>query len=176
MLTPLIIWLSFTVFVLFFCLAKPGAARIFLGFFFIAMALGVNAVTIIVAPGPYAELGADSFFPFYSWFFLNFVAKNPVIYVLPIIVFEIAIGLLLLGKRKYVKIGLLTGMVFLFAITPLSLLTLPNVILGIALATLLRKDYGRTFFDIIRGKKRPPSSTPSARRATCCARPSSSVC
>ncbi|MET3905231.1 hypothetical protein [Paenarthrobacter sp. 4246] len=46
----LIPWLIFCMAVLLLCLFRPGAARIFVGVFFIIMAVGVNTVLSVTAP------------------------------------------------------------------------------------------------------------------------------
>lgn len=65
MLTTFTIWLAFVALFFLFCLAKPNASRIFLGFFFIVMAIGVNIVTVLTAPQSYITLGANALIPFY---------------------------------------------------------------------------------------------------------------
>jgi hypothetical protein len=64
MINPFAIWMTFVLLVFLFCLIKPDAARIFLGFFFLAMAIGVNIVTVLVAPQSYIEMGKNSLIPF----------------------------------------------------------------------------------------------------------------
>jgi len=109
------VWVVFVLFVLLFCLWKPNAARIFLGFFLLVMAIGVNVVTVLAAPQSYIALGADALIPFYRWGFLNIIALNPPLFVLPIAACQIAIALMMLGKGKTVKIGLAGGVLFLLA-------------------------------------------------------------
>ncbi len=154
MTTQLIIWLAFVILVFVFCLAKPNASRIFLGFFFLAMAIGVNIVTVLVAPQSYIEMGKNALIPFYRWVFLNIIALNPPLFVLPIAAFQIAIALMMLGKKTYVKIGLAGGIMFLMAITPLGVESLPNLLMALGLALLLRKEFDLTFLEILRSKLR----------------------
>jgi hypothetical protein len=40
----------FSLLVLLLCLVRPGAGRIFMGIFFLVMAIGVNVVLVLVAP------------------------------------------------------------------------------------------------------------------------------
>jgi hypothetical protein len=47
----LITFAVFSMLVLLLCLVRPGAGRIFLGIFFLVMAIGVNVVLVLVAPG-----------------------------------------------------------------------------------------------------------------------------
>jgi hypothetical protein len=151
----LIIWAVFCLLVLVLCLVRPNAGRIFMGIFFLVMAIGVNVVMVFVDPTSYMGLGADSFIPLYRWVFINFVALAPPLFVLPVAAFEIAIALLMLSKGKYAKWGLIGGIVFLLAITPLGVWTLANPILAVAIAYLLTKEYDRSFLEMLHLTSRP---------------------
>ena len=98
-------WAVFCLLVLLLCLVRPYAGRIFVGIFFLAMAIGVNVVTVFVDPNSYIGLGADSYIPLYRWVFINLVALAPPVFVLPVAAFESAIALLMLSKGRYVKWG-----------------------------------------------------------------------
>ena len=63
MLNPVTVSVIFVLAVIVLCLAKPGVGRIFLGFFYLAMAIGVNIVTVLTNPQSYVEMGKDSFIP-----------------------------------------------------------------------------------------------------------------
>jgi hypothetical protein len=154
MINPFTIWLTFVLLVFLFCLIKPNAARIFIGFFFLAMAIGINIVTVFVAPQSYIEMGKNALIPFYRWVFLNIIALNPALFVLPIAAYQITIAMMMLNKEKYVKLGLIGGIIFLVAITPLGVESLPNLALAVALGWLLRKEYDITFLESIRAKFR----------------------
>jgi hypothetical protein len=148
-------WAVFCLLVLLLCLVRPYAGRIFVGIFFLAMAIGVNVVTVFVDPNSYIGLGADSYIPLYRWVFINLVALAPPVFVLPVATFESAIALLMLSKGRYVKWGLIGGIVFLIAITPLGIWTLGNPIMALALAYLLTKEYDRTFLEMLHLRTRP---------------------
>lgn len=150
MINPFTIWLAFVLLVFLFCFIKPNWARIFLGFFFLVMAIGINVVTVLVAPQSYIEMGRNAFIPFYRWIFLNVIALNPALFVLPIAGFQITIALMMLNKKKYVKIGLVGGILFLVGIAPLGLESLPNLILAAALGWLLRGEYDTTLLESIK--------------------------
>jgi len=157
----LMIWAVFCSLVLVLCLLRPNAGRIFVGIFFLVMAIGVNVVMVFVDPDSYIGLGADSFVPLYRWVFMNLVALAPPLFVLPVAAFEIAIGLLMLSKGRYVKWGLIGGIVFLIGITPLGIWTLGNPILAIAMAYLLSKEYDRSFLELLHLTTRPRRTHPS---------------
>ena len=85
--------------------------RIFLGFFFLVMAIGINIVTVLVAPQSYIEMGKNALIPLYRWVFLNIVSVNPALFVLPVAAYQITIALMMLNKKKYVKMGLIGGII-----------------------------------------------------------------
>jgi hypothetical protein len=149
-MTPFTVWLVFCLLVLLLSLVKPNVGRIFVGFFFLAMALGVNVVMVLLNPESYIGLGANSFIPFYRWVFLNTIVLNPPLFVLPVAAFQITIAMMMLGKGRYVKWGLLAGIAFLLGITPLGTETLANPVMALALAALLRKTYDRSVLDMLR--------------------------
>jgi len=96
----------------------------------------------------------NALIPFYSWVFLNIIILNPALFVLPIAAFQITIALMILNKKKYVKMGLIGGIIFLVAIAPLRVETLPNLILSAAIGLLLRREFNTTFLESIRAKFR----------------------
>ena len=53
------------------------------------------------------------------------------------------------------KWGAHRGIVFLVGITPLGVWTLANPILAVAMALVLRKEYDRSFVEMLRLKSRP---------------------
>ena len=73
----LIPWLIFCIAVSVHCLVRPFAARIFVGVFFIIMAVGVNVVLTLVAPDQFMKLGDAPLVPFYGWIFQNVFAPAP---------------------------------------------------------------------------------------------------
>ena len=151
----LVIWSVLCLLILALCLIRPNAGRIFIGIFFLAMAIGVNVVTVFVDPDSYVGLGAGSFIPLYRWVFTNFVALAPPLFVLPVAAFQIVIALLMLSKGHYAKWGLIGGIIFLIAITPLGVWTLGNPIMAVAMAFLLTKEYDRSFVETLRLRFRP---------------------
>jgi hypothetical protein len=56
----LVPWTIFCLLVLVLCLLRPGAGRIFVGVFFLIMAIGVNVVLVLVAPDLFVGLGTDA--------------------------------------------------------------------------------------------------------------------
>jgi hypothetical protein len=146
----------FCLLVLLLCLVRPYAGRIFVGIFFLIMAVGVNVVLVLVAPDQFVALGTDApVVSLYRWFFENVVALVPPLFGLLAAGYEITIALMMLFKGRYVKWGLIGGIVFLIAITPLGIWTLGNPIMALALAYLLTKEYDRTFLEMLHLRTRP---------------------
>jgi hypothetical protein len=146
----LITFALFSLLVLLLCLVRPGAGRIFMGIFFLVMAIGVNVVLVLVAPNLFVALGTnDAIILLYRWFFENVVALAPPLFGLLAAAYEITIALMMLSKDKYVKWGLIGGIVFLIGITPLGVWTLANPILALTLAYLLTREYDRSLLEML---------------------------
>jgi hypothetical protein len=140
----------FGLLVVILCLLRPGAGRVFMGLFFLIMAIGVNVVLVLVAPDRFVALGTDAaIIPLYEWFFENVVAVAPPLFGVLAAAYEITIALLMLSQGRYVRWGLIGGIAFLIGITPLGVWTLANPILAVAIAYLLRKEYRRSFFEML---------------------------
>jgi hypothetical protein len=146
----LVPWSVLCLLILALCLIRPDAGRIFVGLFFLLMAVGVNVVLVLVAPDQFVALGTeDALISLYGWFFENVVTVAPPLFGLLAAAYEIAIALMMLSKGRRVKWGLIGGIVFLVAITPLGVWTLGNPILALALAVLLRKEYTRSLPEML---------------------------
>lgn len=150
MLIPIIISSVFVLGVVILCTLKPNAGRIFLGFFYLVMAIGVNGYFTFINPQGYVDYASQALIPLYRDIALAVVGLNPVLFGTMLMAFEIAMGLLLLYKGSAVKIGLVGTMLFLVGITPLSVLQFPWLGLIIAQAYLLTKDFDATFLEMLR--------------------------
>ncbi|HEU5098436.1 MAG TPA: hypothetical protein VFU22_05425 [Roseiflexaceae bacterium] len=143
------IWAIFSALLIAISVYRPNAARIVAGLFFLLITLGINLTLLVVNVGLYMIYGSQALLPIYRWFFREVVALSPSLFVLLLIVYETIIGLLMLSKGRYVRLGLAGGILFLLAITPLSLDTLGNLGMAGALALLLRQEYNRTLIEIV---------------------------
>jgi hypothetical protein len=146
------------------CIAKPNAGRIFLGFFFLAMALGVNGSFTFGNPQAYLDYAEGALIPLYRDLAVSVVAISPVAFGLVLMAFEIAMGLLLLHKLKSVKLGLIGTIVFVVGISPLNWLQVSWLGMIVAQVHLFRREFDRSFLDIIRRRKRaaPPAQSSPA--------------
>jgi hypothetical protein len=147
-----IIWLGFVLMVLAFCWFKPNPTRIFLGFFFIVMGLGFHVVNILLNPHGYDGFSTSAFLPLYRWGFREIVMLYPLAFAFLAAAFEITIALLMLSKLRYARMGLIAGSLFLLAITPLGVETLPNALLALGLGYLATKELPGSFWELVRVK------------------------
>jgi hypothetical protein len=154
MLIPIIVSSVFVLAVVILCLTKPNAGRIFLGLFYLVMAIGVNGSFTFTNPQAYIEYASGALIPLYRDIALTIVELNPVLFGLLLMAFEIAMGLLLLHKWNSVRIGLIGTIVFLIGIAPLSFVQIPWLGLVLGEAYLLTKDFDSTFLGIIKSKLR----------------------
>jgi hypothetical protein len=150
-----IIWsIGFVLIVILLCLLKPNAGRIFLGFFYLLMAIGVNGVNAFKNPQSTVQMGAESLIPLYRAFFTEVVAAAPAVFILIVVLFQLSVGLLILNKHKWVKLGLSGATLFLIFITPFGVIQLPWLGIAGVQIFLLRKDFDKTIFEIISAKFR----------------------
>jgi hypothetical protein len=146
-----IIWLGFVAAVLALTWWKPTAARLFSGIFFLIMAVGVHIVLVITAPAYYLGWGDSALFAPYRWLFANVVAWNPLLFGLAAAAFEITVGLLMLAKGRWAQLGLIVGGLFLLAIAPLGIDTLPNALYALGLFYLATQPLEKSLWDMIQG-------------------------
>ena len=154
MLIPMIVSSIFVLTVIALCLFKPNGGRIFLGIFFLVMAIGVNGSFTFANPYAYLDYAKGALIPFYRDLAIAIVSINPLVFGLLLMAFEITMGLFLLHKQKFVKIGLIGTMFFLLGIAPLSLLQLPWLGLIVGELYLFRKDFDISVLDTLQSKLR----------------------
>lgn len=149
MLTPILVSSIFVLAVVVLCFAKPNAGRIFLGIFFLVMALGVNGSFTFGNPQAYVDYANGALIPFYRTITVSVISISPFLFGLLLMAFEITMGLLLLHKHKSVKIGLLGTMLFLAGMAPLDWVQLPWLGLIVAEVFLFKFDFDRSFIEMI---------------------------
>ena len=142
----------FVVSVVALCIAKPNAGWIFLGLFFLAMALGVNGAFVLTGPQFYVDYLGDSLIPLYRELTMRTVALNPLPYGLLLVTFELAMGLLILGKHKQVKIGLLGTIIFIVVLAPVNPLQFVWLGLVVGQVYLLSREFDVTLLDMLRSR------------------------
>jgi hypothetical protein len=149
MLIPYLVILGFSLILLILDIFKPQAARIILGIFFLVMALGVNLPLALTNPSIYVTAGSDALLPIYKWFFTAVIAWKPLLFVFPLILFEITVGILILSKGLWTRLGLSAGAFFSFAITPIGMMTLTNPAISLAMLLLLRTDFEKSVPEMV---------------------------
>lgn len=148
-MSPMLVSTIFVFAVVVLCFAKPNAGRIFLGLFFLVMALGVNGSFTFGNPQAYVDYAEGALIPLYRNLVVSVVRVSPFLFGLLVMAFEITMGLLLLHKHKSVKIGLIGTMLFLAGMAPLDWLQLPWLGLIVAEAYLFKFDFNRSFIEMI---------------------------
>lgn len=145
-----IIWsIGFVLIVIILCVLKPNIGRIFLGIFYLIMAIGINMFNAITDPHSTVQMGEASLLDFYKTIFSEVIAKAPVLYILLIALFQITMGLLILNKHRNVKLGLIGTTIFLILITPFGYIQIPWLGIAAVQLYLLRKDFDKTLIEII---------------------------
>lgn len=145
-----IIWsIGFVLMVVVLCIVKPNIGRIFLGIFYLIMAIGINVVNAFTNPQSTVQMGEESLLGFYRILFSEIVAKSPAIFILAIAFYQIVMALLILNKHKNVKLGLIGTTVFLILITPFGYIQIPWLGIAAIQLYLLRKDFDQTFIETI---------------------------
>lgn len=149
MASPMIISSLFVLAVVVLCLLKPNAGRIFLGLFFLAMALGVNGSFTFGNPQAYLDYANGTLIPFYRLLAIRVVTISPVIFGILLMVFEISMGFLLLHKKQAVRVGLIGTMIFIIGIAPMSWMQIPWLGLLVGQGFLLTKDFDQSVLEKI---------------------------
>ncbi len=148
-MSPMLVSIIFVLAVAVLCFAKPNTGRIFLGLFFLAMALGVNGSFTFGNPQAYIDYAEGALIPLYRNLVVPVVSISPFLFGLLLMAFEITMGALLLHKHKSVKIGLTGTMLFLLGMAPLDWLQLPWLGLIVAEVYLFKFDFDRSFIEMI---------------------------
>jgi hypothetical protein len=146
-----IIWsIVFVLIVITTCIIKPNIGRIFLGIFYLVMAIGINLVNAFINPQATVQMGEASLLSLYRIIFSEIVAVAPSFFIILISLFEITMGLLILNKHKKVKVGLIGTSIFLVLITPFGYIQIPWLGIAAIQLYLLRIEFNRTLIEILR--------------------------
>jgi hypothetical protein len=129
----------------------PRVARLLFSVGFIGagiwnMTMALMRTTFYVATyGPLAT-------PPYQAFIYGPFAANPALFVVPVAIGELAIGMLAIGKGNWLRLGMVGVVIFLAAIAPMGVgSAFPFSIFGIVAAYLLfRKPWDTTLFEDIK--------------------------
>ena len=150
-MNPFTVIVSFAL-ILLLALFKPQAGRIVFGVFFLLMAWGVNFPMMLYDPALYPLAGANSFIPLYRWFFTEVLARYPVPFILMLIGFETAVGVLTLSQGRWVKLGLGLGALFCLGIAWIGPEGVWMPAVAIAPLVMLRKDFTVSVIGMLRSR------------------------
>ena len=155
LINPYTVVIAFALILVLLDFYKPQISRMILGLFFLAMALIVNLPMALSTPEIFVEAGKHALLPFYQWFFTVIIAWNPPLFVFPLILFEITVGVLILSKQRSTRIGLILGALFCLFLTPIGIEEITSPLLGLAIILLLRQDFHNSLLEIAAGWLKP---------------------
>lgn len=132
---------------------KPPAAanvgRILWGLAFVAASI-VNLTVTLPNPAFYQTFADLTFFPFYRQLILNIAIPNATLISALVVIFEFAVGVMMLSKGEWVHWGLIGTGIWVVFITPaMGWYTIASLIFLIIPALLLRYEYDRSLFGLI---------------------------
>ena len=151
---PIVVGAVYSLFVIVLSLLKPNAGRIFLGFFFVAMGVGVNVAFLLTQPSFVADYGREAWLPLYRTLTETIIAPRPRIFGILLILFEIAMGLLLLSRGAWVKVGLIGTMIFVLALVPIYVTQIVWAVSMAANVYLLTKNFDTGLVKMIADRRR----------------------
>ena len=156
-MNPFTVIVSFALILLLLALFKPQAGRIVFGVFFLLMAWGVNFPMMLYDPSLYPMAGANSFIPLYRWFFTEVLARYPVPFILMLIGFETAVGVLTLSQGRWVKLGLGLGALFCLGIAWIGPEGVWMPAVALAPLVMLRKDFPVSVLTLLQARFSKPA-------------------
>jgi len=149
LINPYTVVSAFILILLALAIFKPQAARIVSGVFFLVMGLGVNLAVLLIDPALFVAAGENALLPVYRWFFTQVLASAPVPFAILLILFETVVGVLILSKGRWVKLGLAGGIAFSLWITFAGTMMLTSPGFAIVFGLLLRHTFDRSLLDMI---------------------------
>ena len=128
--------------------------RISLGVFYLVAGVINLSHTIHNTHYLWSVLLENVHFSFYKEFLEQIVIPNEQLIILLVVVFEFIVGILILSKEIFVKIGLLLAILWVLIITPFLpwVDILGHLLLGAFQALLLMGNYDTTVLKIIQSK------------------------
>ncbi len=133
------------------------------------MAWGVNFPLLLTNPESYILAGSNALIPIYRWFFTQILPLNPQFFISLLILYETCVGVFILCKGKWTRIGLIMGTIFCIGIALIGLEEITSPLLALGIGLLLRIPFTTSIVDSVRSlflKKAhtngsiPPPATP----------------
>ncbi len=132
------------------------AGRILLGFYFFAMVLVNVFITLPSATKVYAGL-ADLTWPGFVWIPEQVIEPMAAPFTMALIVWECAVGVLLLSRGRAVRLGLWAVLFQVLALAPfLGWYEIPNLLTAVLVVWLLRREHDRSFPQMLAAHRSGP--------------------
>jgi hypothetical protein len=113
-----------------------------------------NGSFTMLHPEVYQDIANLSVLPIYTEFIENYVVEYPIVFTSLLVAFEFIVGLLILSKGVYVKVGLLASLLFTLSIVPaIAPYTYLNLLLAVIPVYLLRNKYPASIMKIFNRRK-----------------------
>lgn len=142
--------------VLVLSLLKPNAARITYAIVaFVLIGPVINYTTSFTNPGALQSWSEVALLPFYRAIMGSWLVPLGGLFWFLVATYQLVVALLLLSRGKWVKLGLLGGILFFVGITPIMVMTFPSLIAAAGLVFLLTKEYDRSVLEMLRARRHP---------------------
>ena len=116
---PILITHVLTFLLIFICYKWPKIGKVVWAVIFIAAGL-FNIYSVISDPQQYVTTYGQHAIPLYQKFIFSLFSTNTILFVAMIAAGQILVGLFLFMKKMPLKLGVLGGILFLVAISPLG--------------------------------------------------------
>ncbi|MBB6479616.1 hypothetical protein [Spirochaeta isovalerica] len=150
---PILSGLLFSLSVILLSFFKPGSCRVFIGFFFIISGAVVNLTLIIIRPFFVYQYGMTARLELYRDFTERVIGVNPILFGVLLILFELTVGMMILGKKRWVTGGLLLASLFMVILIPLQAYRFAWALSVPSLLFLMRGNYGKSLIDMVRERR-----------------------
>jgi hypothetical protein len=151
---PIVAGIIYSLLVIVLSFSKPNAARLFLGFFFLAMGLGVNLSFLLTQPSFVYDYGKNAWLPLYRTLSDHVIAPVPMVFSILLILFEITMGIFLLSRGRWVKAGLVGVTVFVLALIPINIMQGLWALSVVGTIYLLTRRFDMGLLGIVKNRKR----------------------
>jgi len=150
---PIFTGLLFSTVVILLSYYNPESCRVVIGMFFLISGAVFNFASIIVRPFFVYQHGMTAHFALYRDFTEKIIGMNPILFGIMLILFQLAVGLMILGKDRWVNRGLFIASLFMIMLIPLHQYRFSLALCVPSLIYLMGKNDGKSFFDMINEMK-----------------------
>ena len=127
-----------------------NATRIFMGIIYFTGA-ATNFYLVLSNPQIYRDFAGFAIIPFYKTLWLQIVMKNPIVWIMLVVAFEITAAVFILNKGNLVKIGLAGVVIFNLFLFPFWWFgwSFINLFLALIQFILIRQEYDSTVIEML---------------------------